>query len=200
MDWRSLVRMRPSPHGPRPAFAGLDAVRALWLLAGEGMGRAALGRRLGLGEGSVRSLLAYLRKQGLVTCTRAGCALTGAGERSVGGLRKAIGGFAWMPGSRLSFGKRALALHLRGAAKRIERTKGIAQRDAALMAGAFGTTSLVFYGRKLELPCEYPVDQRIVEPVYAAFALKRGDAVVLAYGADGPSAERGAWAALAATL
>ncbi|MEM2674865.1 MAG: DUF4443 domain-containing protein [Candidatus Hadarchaeales archaeon] len=177
-------------RGPLPRFGEVHVRRALEEMEGGRISRKELCRRLGLGEGSVRSILKKLKREGLVTSSRAGHTLTRRGRLRLGRplafLRVEAGG--------LTVGKVDVATVVRGAANRVR--KGVEQRDEAIKAGAKGATVLIFRKGRFEIPgLRFKVDRKLARELVDHFRLRDGDVVVIGTGDDLLSAEEGARAA-----
>lgn len=72
--------------GVSPNFSPIDVLRVFRIMSGKPLSRAEMVKRLGIGEGSVRSILCMLKEEGLLGSTRAGHFLSAAGD----GLAKDI--------------------------------------------------------------------------------------------------------------
>jgi DNA-binding MarR family transcriptional regulator len=68
--------------GPSPAFTKVQLAYALMVVGGaEGVGRKRLAQLLGLGEGTVRTMVSRLASAGLIHTTRKGLSLTERGRQ-----------------------------------------------------------------------------------------------------------------------
>ncbi|HXU95618.1 MAG TPA: DUF4443 domain-containing protein [Candidatus Nitrosotalea sp.] len=105
---------------------------------------------LGLGEGSVKTLVKHLKEQGLVENSNAGMWLTSKGKTIYAKLQISIPKEMSMPKCSISLGKFNHAILLKNMSYNIK--SGIEQRDAAIKAGAIGATTLILKHRKLEIP------------------------------------------------
>jgi len=157
------------------------------------MGRQRLGEALGLGEGSVRTLVSLLRSRGLIRADERGMRLTSRGLREL-----EAAGLESSPVSArgLSVSECDVAVRVRGAAGRVR--DGLRQRDEAVMAGAEGATTLVVRGGRLLMPPETDIDSSSPElagQVRRAFQLMEGDAIVIGSARSRRAAEDGALAA-----
>ncbi len=181
----------PRAIGPLPRFAEVHVQRALELIARHRrIGRKQLAGELGVGEGSVRTILNQLKKRKLITSSRGGHALTAKGKRSLGKpfefIQVDIGG--------LTVGGVDVATAVRGAAARVKR--GIEQRDEAIKAGAAGATVLIFRGGKLQFPDGFlKVGKKPAEALVKSFNPREGDVIIIGSARDAVKAEEGAKAA-----
>jgi hypothetical protein len=105
---------------------------------------------LGLGEGSVKTLVKHLKMQGLVENSNAGMWLTNKGKMIYTKLQISMPKEVSIPKSSISLGKFNHAILLKNMSYNIK--SGIEQRDAAIKAGAIGATTLIFKHKKLEIP------------------------------------------------
>lgn len=137
--------------GPSPGFAGEHAV-FIFLIIGEEepVSRQALATKTGLGEGSVRTILRKLRREGLVTADSTGCHLTGSGKRLFGSVNSKLSSPLVLGKSPLTVGASQTAVLVRGASSLVG--NGIEQRDSTVKLGASGATTYVVKGRRFSIP------------------------------------------------
>lgn len=183
----------PRAIGPLPRFADAHVKMALELIGKhKRIGRKQLAEELGVGEGSMRTILDQLKKRGLITSSRGGHSLTAKGEHT---LSKPFE-FVQVNVGDLTMGKVNIATVVRGAATKVMR--GIEQRDEAIKAGADGATILIYRGGRFEFPYRV-VGIKKYEKVMCVIAEilkpREGDVVVIGTGKDALKAELGAIAA-----
>ncbi|MCJ7720564.1 MAG: DUF4443 domain-containing protein [Candidatus Hadarchaeum sp.] len=180
-----------SAVGPLPRFAEVHVRRALELIAEhKTIGRKQLAKKLGVGEGSMRTILNQLKKQSLITSSRGGHALTAKGRRSLGKPLE----YVQVDAGDLTVGEVDVATVVRGAAAKVKR--GIEQRDEAIKAGADGATVLIFKAGKLQFPDGFAkTDAKKVEKLIEALRPRDGDVIIIGTGRDAATAEAGARAA-----
>lgn len=181
-----------SAIGPLPRFAEIQVERALELIAEYGtIGRKKLAEELSVGEGSVRTILNRLKREGLITSSRKGHTLTPKGRRK---LRMKVEKFVQIDAGDLTVGEVDIATIVRGAASGVKR--GIEQRDEALKAGADGATVFVFRRGKLQFPDGFmDIEKGLAKVLIETFSPREGDVIVVGSGKDMVKAERGALAA-----
>ena len=181
----------PKRKGPLPRFATIHVQMALDQLAKEKrIGRKEIAERLGIGEGSVRTILNHLKKNGLITSSRGGHSLTSKGARAMGQPPK----FVQVKMGDLAVGKVNVATIVRGASAKVKR--GIEQRDEAIKAGADGATVLLFERGKFKFPDSFfDVPRETSEVLIKALKPREGDVVVIGTSSDALRAEVGARAA-----
>jgi DNA-binding PadR family transcriptional regulator len=179
-----------SAVGPLPRFAEVHVKRALELIAEhKTIGRKQLAKKLGVGEGSMRTILNQLKKQSLITSSRGGHALTAKGRRALGKPLE----YVQVDAGDLTVGEVDVATIVRGAATKVKR--GIEQRDEAIKAGADGATVLIFKAGELRFPDGFAKVNENVEKLIKMFRPREGDVVIVGTGRDAAKAEAGAKAA-----
>ncbi len=188
------IVLEPKPFGPAPRFRRFHVWKALWTLyRASPIGRQRLTGALGLGEGSVRTIVNFLMKKGLVRADESGMRLTARGRRMV----EEAGFFLATVNARgLCVGECDVAVLVRGRAGKVR--DGLKQRDEAVSAGAAGATTLVFRGGRILMPPETDLDAgypQLARQIRAAFELREGDVVVIGSAGDPRAAEDGALAA-----
>jgi len=114
------------------------------------IGRSLMMQELGLGEGSVKTIVKHMKISGLVENSNAGMWLTNKGKSIYTKLHILIPKEMDIPKCSVALGKFNHAVLLRDMAYNIR--SGIEQRDAAIKAGAVGATTLVFRNERLVLP------------------------------------------------
>jgi len=188
---------RGKAPGPSTTFSVFHFFLALELMAEKPVGRNKMAKKLGVGDGAVRTIIGRLKDADLITITKEGCNLT---EKGMSTWKD----FETMFPTRLSIEKNELTAsnHNYGflVKNRGHRIKsGIEQRDAAIMGGARRAIVIVSKGNKLvidsisnDVATEFPKASR---QIVKAFTPKDNDVIVIA-GADDPmKAKRGAFAA-----
>jgi DNA-binding PadR family transcriptional regulator len=180
-----------SAVGPLPRFAEVHVRRALELIAEhKTIGRKQLAKKLGVGEGSMRTILNQLKKQSLITSSRGGHALTAKGRHALGKPLE----FVQLDVGDLTVGEVDVATIIRGAATKVKR--GIEQRDEAIKAGADGATVLVFKAGKLRFPDGFTrVEKGFAKSLIEIFTPCEGDVIIIGTARGLTKAEEGAKAA-----
>lgn len=199
-----LKIVKQNVPGPLPSFAPYHLLLVIQAVGqSSAVGRQALAKSTGLGEGAIRTVLTRLKREGYIVVSASGCALTSKGERLYSELKSSISDMMAMRKTPLTVGEHQVAIVVRGAAHRV--TNGIEQRDAAIKAGADGATTFVIRSRKFQVPggsrdCEsdYPDDawrtlRNDLEP-------SEGDAVIICGSSDGRLSRIGALSAALSLL
>jgi predicted transcriptional regulator len=178
-------------RGPLPRFTEVHVRAALELIHRRGrVGRPERGRKLGLGEGSARSLLRLLRRRGLVRPSRGGHVLTEKGREVMGEPLQLVR----LNCGKLTVGKVDVAVLVRGAAEKVR--GGVEERDEAIKVGAKGATVLVFREGGLRFPDSgRRVGGKVGKKLVEELKPSEGDVVILGTGENEVEAELGARAA-----
>lgn len=112
--------------------------------------RALLCEKLGLGEGSIKTLVKHMKMNGFTETSKAGMGLTNKGRGISSELISSIPAETSMPRCSVALGKYNHAVLLREFGFAIK--SGIEQRDAAIKMGAIGATTLLFKDNKFVMP------------------------------------------------
>ena len=176
---------RPPAYTEAHALMGLEAIGT-----GLGIGRQQLSRELGLGEGTIRTLVGRMKALGLVETSRGGMHLTGDGEAAL----EALGELFWgcgLPALSITVGPINYAVLIGGAASKVK--GGIEQRDAAIIAGASGATTLVLDDQGLRMPgMEAPLAESVRTLIMEELGPSPGDAIIIGSSDDPILAEMAA--------
>ncbi|TET58896.1 DUF4443 domain-containing protein [Candidatus Bathyarchaeota archaeon] len=183
--------------GPTPSFSVVHVIRALELLGEKPIGRNRLSQKLTLGEGATRTLIERLRSLSLIVVDRKGCAFSRKGRKLWSTLHATIPRKTVLKESGLTLAPFNVAILVKDGSSNVR--FGIEQRDAALLAGAKGATTLISKNGRLTIPpdCrdlikDFPeIHRRLVD------SLKPGenDAIVIGSADTLEKAEFGALAA-----
>lgn len=184
--------MSNSERGPKPRFHEEHLWEALEIIEGEGpLGRKQIAEKLGLGEGSTRTILGKLKDRGLITSTPEGHSIKKKGMKKLEERSKRL---VSLDAGELTVGEVDVAVVIENAASKVR--SGIEQRDEALKAGADGATVLIFEGQELRFP---GADERVGEDIANKFRAKLdfsdGDAIIISSGRNKIKARLGALAA-----
>jgi predicted transcriptional regulator len=184
--------------GPSPSFSIFHIIKALELTAKEGpIGRGKLSKKLGTGEGATRTLLNRLIDAGLIITSKPGCLLTEKGETIWNDFQSIFPQKVKLEESELTLANYNIALLIKGCGDKVK--TGIEQRDAAILAGAKGATTLIFKNQTLiqpgiseNLARDFP---EIFNQITKQLALEENDVVVIGSADKWENAEYGALAA-----
>ncbi len=164
--------------GRPPAYTTAHALMGLEMIgAGLGVGRQHLSRELRLGEGTIRTMVTRMKSLGLVEATRGGMSLTEEGREVLAEANQMISS-SEIPETSLTVGSNNHAVLVRGASAKVG--LGIEQRDAALIAGALGATTLICKGGGLLIPgTSEKLDPEINRLILARLSPGEGDAIIV---------------------
>jgi len=137
--------------GPAPSFNEAHVVKALEIIGKCGVvGRITLSKEVGLGEGTIRTLLKHLKNEAVTQSSRSGISFSEEGKKLFSDLRSKLSEGVEVPSSPLTVGSFNIAVLVRDSAQAVG--SGMEQRDTAIKSGASGATTLVFSGNKLSMP------------------------------------------------
>ena len=181
-------------YGPIHRFGDHHVFRTLAQLSDcKRRGRKPLADNIGVGEGSIRTILEFLRDKGFVEIKQTGIRITKSGLYFLQEIPIRV---HRLETSDISLGDRNVAVQVKGFSKNI--VSGIQQRDSAIKAGADGATTIIVVGEHLIVPPDYNLD--VEEPEDASmlkniFELREGDAIIIGTAPTFDQAENGAIAA-----
>ena len=112
--------------------------------------RNLLKKELLLGEGSIKTLIKYLKQTNIIKTTNRGTVLTRKGENVISKLLLCIPYEADIPKSSITLGRFNYASLVRNVSNVIK--FGVEQRDEAIKSGAIGATTLIFKNNKFLIP------------------------------------------------
>jgi len=197
---KSLISdlFRKRSVGPSPVFEPHHIIMTIFILKREGglVGRYRLVKELGLGEAAVKTLLKHLRRLGLVGVRpRRGHFLTELGNKVADEIMSRIKAIKEVKGfEEIAVGPVNVVCHLRGLADIVK--SGVEQRDAAIMAGAMGATTIISKGGKLFLaPGDYEVPEKVSRILRKEFDIMEGDVLIVGSADNLINAQNGAIAA-----
>ncbi len=189
----------PSP-GPAPAFTHIHVSQAILTIGDEGqIGRIELSRKLGVGEGAIRTVIKHLTQGRIVTIAKGGCVLTRQGRTLYDSLRSRVSKVSIIDARQLALDKVSAAILVKRSGRHVKR--GIEQRDAAIRAGGTGACTLVFHEHQFRIPMseseEWKLrpDDPLIKDITNALHPEEEDVVVISSAPDGILAKQGAMAA-----
>jgi hypothetical protein len=183
-----------APRGPSPAYTPAHIIKLLLILESEvTMGRITLARRLGIGEGSVRTIIKRLLEASIISVDAiGGCNLTEIGQSVTSDLKKIIVSTGDIDLRQMGIKVPAFAAQLRGL--EIPQSPTML-RDDAVRNGADGMMILKSLDGRLCLPMmsedmsmEYPA---IDAAVKSRFELRSKDILLIGFARDPLVAEIG---------
>jgi predicted transcriptional regulator len=182
--------------GPTPSFTIVHLLLAVELIAKKETGRGKLAENLGVGEGTIRTILGRLKDAGVVEISKAGCSLTDSGLRLWKEYTSAFNKIQ-IGQNELALAKYNFAVRVRNCAEAVG--SGIEQRDAAVMAGARSATTIMVRKKRMVIPSvsqdvarDFPV---AADQLVRLLHSKENDAIVIGGSDNSRKAEYGALAA-----
>jgi hypothetical protein len=179
--------------GRWPSFAEAHVIKALEEINEGSVGRLKLSKGLLLGEGEARTLVKHLKKERLIEVSKTGISLSSDGRKLLSSLRTLLGEAIELPQTSLTLGPFNAAVRVAGMKQHVK--YGLEQRDAAIIAGAKGATTLVFSGNKLTIPGTHE-DASESDPsirvLLSRMDLKEGDVIIIGSADEKIKAELGA--------
>lgn len=136
--------------GPSITFSVFHMLRALELIAEKAIGRSKLAEELEVGEGAVRTIISRLKDAELITTLKKGCILTSKGLQVWNGYKKVFRSKVEIGKNELTLTDYNLAILVKNRSCKVK--SGIEQRDAAIMVGARGATTIMCKGARLIIP------------------------------------------------
>lgn len=179
--------------GPARRFEEPDAVR-LFLKLSKRKGRARLTKELKLGEGSVRTILAHLKKKGFVDSAPMGHKLTKKGSLTLDSLKKHFYIKNLSP-TDLTSGRPSTVLLL----KRVKSLPSpIILRDEAIKHGAEGCLIFKYEKGSLFMPPYHEATHKkymnSIKKIESSFKLDEGDVLIISFSNNKNINERACWA------
>ena len=191
---------RSANPGPSPAFTATHVSRAVMMMGDRGpIGRIELSRKLGLGEGAVRTIIKHLSASDFVVPAKEGCVLTQRGMALYKSLRSKLSEVHPVDARQLALDRASASVLIRGSSGVVRR--GIEQRDAAIRAGATGACTLVYRNGKFVMPMGEREESTLVshdllfEDLRRLFGPREGDVVTIVSASNLGLAEHCAMAA-----
>lgn len=181
--------------GRTPFFTEAHVIKALEEIeAQRHVGRIKLSKTLGLGEGTTRTLIKHLKREKLIKISRSGIELSEYGKGVFTGLRAEISKEIEIPPSSLTVGTFNIAVLVRDVGSAVK--YGLEQRDAAIITGAHGATTLIFSKNKLTMPGVtediFKDTPSIRDTLLSKLKPKENDVIIIGSAEDRGSAEFGA--------
>lgn len=165
-----------------------DILLTLRMLQEQKIGRKNLSKSLGLGEATVRTLFRKLESENLVQSTAQGQKIT---EKGVQYLVNAP--HFTLPrlirGGEFTLSQYNAASLVRNYSRKVK--DGMQFRDAAIVAGAFGATTLIFHHRKLTFPDNTELTAETVQYLIREFNPQENDILIIATAETEQKALRG---------
>lgn len=183
------------------SFDMVHVFKTLQLIQENGhVSRETLCEDLGLGEGTVKTLVRHLKMQALIESTNAGTKMTRKGNSFFLELLSSMPYESSLSKCAITLGKHNYAVLVKQMGSTIK--SGIEQRDAAIKMGASGATTLLFKDNKFLIPQtdfdalknEHPLSEQLIGNLHP----QDGDVIII--GSDNHSKKKAEFAAKNAAL
>jgi hypothetical protein len=169
---------------------------------GQRISRSILVRELGLGEGSVKTLVKHMKMSGLVENSKGGMWLTDKGKTVYTKLHLVIPNEMDISKCSIALGKFNHAVLVKNLAYGIK--SGIEQRDTAIKSGAVGATTLIFRNGGLLMPSTREdllrKDQKLHSLIMKRLQPEDNDVIIIGSSEDKKTAEMAAKSAALHTI
>jgi predicted transcriptional regulator len=177
------------PGGPHPNFSMYHVWKCYDTIGRKGpVGRRALTTIVGIGEGSIRTMLRWMEKEGCIENTSRGAILTDKGKEAMAGANISIISIDYVD---LNIGKFNCSALVRKASDRV--TYGCEQRDEVVRCGAGNAITLVAVEGGIFFPGDHNFpDPEKMSPVKLLNKVNDGDVIIIAGANSYQLAERGA--------
>ena len=171
--------------GNLPNYSKIDILRCfIWL--GVGTGRQHLAKELGIGEGTIRTILNILKSEGLLDSTKKGHFLSANGIGLQAEIFKKISAPKILEIDEIYPGYKKIGVQIKNLKKLAELYR---LRDIAVKNGAEGAIILKFENR-LYIPESQ--DDNKYEEIEKKFDFENGDVLVIGFSGNNKNAETGA--------
>ena len=181
-------------YGPVHRFADYHVFKTLSILSdGRRKGRKQLADMVNLGEGSMRTIIEYLRDREMIDVKQTGVKIAPKGHEFISQLPIFM---ERVDPTDSTLGDRSAAVLVKAMSMKI--VMGVEQRDSAIKAGAEGATTVIVSGGHLIVPPDYDLD--VERPDFAnslrrLLAVSEGDVIIIGTAKTYERAEDGALAA-----
>ena len=179
-------------HGRSPEFTTAYILKALQMINELNLGRKQLSLKLGLGEGTIRTLIRRFKKENLVKTSRKGMSLTEKGTKVLSSIQQVLIGSNF-PKTKITVADHNFAVLVKGHSDKVR--YGVEQRDAAIKLGSKGASTLVMKDNVLIMPgVDSGVDVETLDAL-RIFDLENEDVVIIGSADSVLIAEIGAYSA-----
>jgi predicted transcriptional regulator len=181
-------------YGPVHRFADYHVFKTLSILSdGRRKGRKQLADMVNVGEGSMRTIIEYLRDRQMIDVKQTGVKIASKGHEFLSNLPIYM---ERVEPTDSTLGDRSAAVLVKGQSMKIK--MGVEQRDSAIKAGAEGATTVIVSGGRLVVPPDYDLDKErpeFADTLRRLLAVSEGDVIIIGTSKTYDRAEDGALAA-----
>lgn len=187
--------MSVKSKGPVTRFTDVHLWKAMnELFRADRLGRKRLAHKIGVGEGTTRTIISLLKSKNLIVIKQTGITLTDKGRKRFEPIRLQT---ARLSRSKITVGKYNFGVLVKNRAHKIK--YGIEQRDCAVKSGALGATTIVCKNNRLTIPGTSRLLEKTcpggAKEIKLKFQFEDNDAVIIGCGKSFQDAEKGAVAA-----
>jgi len=181
--------------GPAPRFTKRHVWKTIHSIGeNKTLSRKNLTRNVGVGEGSIRTILTQLKKKNFIKITQSGVSLTEKGKKF---LNRFALQTSQLPQTKLTVAKYNFGVLIRKKAHKI--SSGIEQRDTAIKAGAVGATTIIYKNKKPVFPdVNYDIEKKelaLASSLHSKFMPEDDDVIIIGSANSLRIAKEGALAA-----
>lgn len=176
-------------------FSDVSIIRTLIeIKKNPSVGRKTLSCKIGISEGSMRTLLNYLKEHNILTATHKGHSLTPAGDKIIAGFLN-FTSFPFEISLPDMTRDKCIGIILKNASEKIK--SGIEERDTAIREECNGAYVLLYTNNEFKFPSinasilDYPVSHEYLNNIARRENLNDGDVVVICFADDFINAENG---------
>ena len=173
--------------GNLPNYSKIDILRC-FIRLGVGTSRQHLAKELGIGEGTIRTILDILKSEGLLDSTKKGHFLSTKGIKLQAEIFKKISAPKILEIDGIYPGYKKIGVQIKNSKKLAELYR---LRDIAVKNGAEGAIILKFENR-LYIPESQDDDNNKYEEIEKKFNFENGDVLVIGFSGNNKNAETGA--------
>lgn len=192
---------KDKPPGPQSFFSDYHFELVLrYISENAPIGRNKLASDLGLGTGSIRSIMKALKKHQLIDSDQKGHSLTELGKKTVKKFKEIIPKLSVrieLP-EKISISKHNQIILVKNSASKIK--LGMDQTIAALKIDAKGALTIIIKDNKLQIPGLYEdlseTFPNFVKDINKNYSIEENDVLVIGSGENIAQAIKGAWAAV----
>jgi hypothetical protein len=195
MSFKSILRriLEKTSPGRSPSYSEAQVLKTLELTSKNWIGRTTLSSELGIGEGMARTLIRHLVREGFIEVSMRGITSSSKGRKLLDQVRVSITSGCEAIKTPDTVGEKNYAILVKNASDKVR--NGLEQRDAALLAGSKGATTLVYYDSLWIPGMERKPDRELEKYILKEHRPEKGDVVIIGTGETLLKAELGAFSA-----
>jgi hypothetical protein len=192
---------KPKKRGAKPSFTPIDILRMIRIIDKYSLvSRIRISKELEIGEGTIRTIIRYLKHSHIIEVIRSGIKLGSKGKDIAKILNDTIIFEGFVDEKileKLALAKFNYLMILRNLAHKIK--KGIEERDIAIKYGTQALITLIFRQNSILFPDGYPLGEefsRFKQFILKEFNLANNDVILISCSEKGNNAINGTYAVL----